>query len=379
MQQVRTSVKVDLTAIRSNLRVLSDKQPSKRLIAVVKADAYGHGAVKIADAVKDLVWGFGVATEEEAVELRESGVEQSILILGYTEPDSYMRLLSHGITFTIFRESDAVRLSKAANQLHVKAKIHIALDTGMSRIGFRPERESAAAIARIANLSGICMEGIFSHYACADMIDQTFTKEQLRCFQEFCRLLKEEYAVQIPLRHIGNSAAILTQDSCTCELIRAGIAMYGLCPSEDMIPFGTHLIPALSWETEISHLHTVPAGTTVSYGATVRVERETRIATLPVGYADGYPRMLSGKGFVLIHGNRAQILGRICMDQMMVDVTEIPNVEIGERVVLIGKDGADQITMEDLERLSQRFRYEIPCLISKRVPRLYEESDCLET
>ena len=363
-----TYVNIDLDAILANFEAVRSKTKAP-VMAIIKADAYGHGAVQIARLLEERVAFFGVSGVGEALELRQSGLEKPILILGHTPTAAYPQIVALGIRPAIFCLEDAELLSKEAVRQRTTAKFHLAVDTGMSRLGFQCTRVDAAVCAQAARLPGLQAEGLFSHFATADCLDLRRARAQQRRFDAFYEWLKEE-GITIPIRHMNNSAGLMNFDT-QYDLVRSGIVTYGLYPSEEVSPALLPLKPALSWYSRVSHVKTLPAGREVSYGGTYVTERDTRIATVPVGYADGYRRSLSGKFYVLIHGKRAPILGRICMDQMMVDVTDIPETAVGDRVTLVGRDGGEVITMEAIAAAADSFNYEFVCGISRRVPRIY--------
>lgn len=368
----RVEAVIDLGAVKKNFENMKKNlRVGVRMIAVVKTDAYGHGAVKVAHLVEDYdyIWGFAVATAEEALELRRANVRKPILILGYAFPEDYDMLVREDIRPAVFKLSMAKALSDAAVRAGKTIRVFFAVDTGMSRIGFSVNSRAADEAAEIACLPFLEIEGIFTHFARADETDKEPARRQAEKFDTFVKML-EERSVDIPLKSVSNSAGILEMPEYHYDLVRAGITIYGIYPSDEVSRETVKLYPAMSLVSHISYIKEVESGTAVSYGGTFVTERPTRIATVPVGYGDGYPRSLSGKGSVLIRGKRAPILGRICMDQFMVDVTDI-EAEEGDRVTLLGKDGDEQISVEELSGLSGRFPYEFTCCISKRVPRRY--------
>ena len=363
-----TYARIDLDAIADNFNAICRKA-GKPVMAVVKADAYGHGAIAVARLLEEKCAFFGVATILEALELRRAGLCKPILILGHTPPAAFPEAIQENIRPTIFRREDAQALSEAACQIGKTAAFHFAVDTGMSRIGFQPTEEDAQLCAAIAKLPGLYAEGLFSHFATADCADLSRTRAQADRFARFDRMLKER-GLSIPIRHLDNSAGIMNF-GCQYEMARAGIITYGLYPSAEVTPALLPLRPALSWHSRIVNLRLLPAGREISYGGTFVTRRPTTVATIPVGYADGYCRNLSNRFYVLIRGQKAPILGRICMDQMMVDVTDIPGVSLMDTVTLIGQNGNAQITMEEISAAADSFSYEFPCGISRRVPRIY--------
>ena len=363
-----TYVKIDLDVIESNIDAIRE-QVGVDVMAVIKADAYGHGAVQVARLLQDKCSFFGVSSILEAMELRRAGIYNPILILGQTPIRAFPALVQAEIRPTIFHYEAAVALSKAAQLLGKDAAFHLAVDTGMSRIGFQATEEDADICAEIANLPGLVCEGIFSHYATADCEDLSKSRAQAELFDKFCQMMKDR-GVEIPIRHMDNSAGLMNFPN-HYELVRSGIVTYGMYPSDEVDPGLLKIQPALQWLSRVTHVKTLPAGREISYGGTYVTTRETRVATVPVGYADGYRRSLSGKFYVLIRGKKAPILGRVCMDQMMVDVTDIPDVTLNDRVVLVGKSGDEEITMEAISAAADSFNYEFVCGISRRVPRIY--------
>lgn len=369
---LRCWAEISLSAIGHNIEEVRKRlAPGVRLLAVIKADAYGHGAVRVGKYLEDRVNYFAVATLEEAVELRENGIRLPILILGYTSPSQYEDLVAFDITQTIYSRETAELLNREAANQGKRAGIHIALDTGMTRIGFQVTEEDADVIADIGRLPHLKMEGLFTHFACADQKDKTYCSGQLEKFNRMVRML-EERKVEIPLKHVCNSAGIMEFDDFRYDMVRSGIVTYGLYPSEEVRKERLDLIPALEWKSRVIHVKEVGNGLGVSYGATyVTHEGRTRIATVSAGYADGYPRALSSKGRVLIHGQYAPILGRVCMDQFMVDVSRIPDVRVEDVVTLVGRDGENSISIEEIADPAARFNYEMACGISRRVTRVY--------
>ena len=366
-----THVTIDLDIISANFRAIQEKA-GVPVMAIVKADAYGHGAIQVARQLQDSCAFFGVSSMLEALELRKAGISTPILILGQIPTAAFATAIREGIRPSIFRYEDALELSKTAQSLGAEAPFHLVVDTGMSRIGFQTTEADADICAEICRLPNILPEGLFSHFATADCADLTKACLQAQKFDDFYRMLQDR-GVTVQLRHMDNSAGIMNF-SHHYELVRAGLVTYGLYPSEEVSPTLPQLQPALHWSSRVTHVKTLEAGREISYGGTYVTTKPTRVATVPVGYADGYRRALSGKFYVLIHGQRAPILGRICMDQMMVDVTDIPNARVGDRVVLIGRDGEHTITMEEIAAAADSFNYEFVCGISRRVPRFYRQN-----
>ena len=362
----RVYATVNLDAVASNMRSMRDNLPASTLImGSVKADGYGHGTIE------PYVFGYAVATIDEGIILRRHGINKTILILGVTHESRYEDLLRYDIRTAMFQYEKAKKLSDLALKQGKKAVVHLALDTGMSRIGMKADREHAKEAAAIAALEGIEVEGLFTHFARADETDKSAYEEQYRRYKEFLGYLKE-LGVKIPIRHCSNSAGIVESlESNHMDMVRAGIAIYGMYPSDEVDHNSVKLTPAMEIKSCITYIKEIEAGTAVSYGGTFVADHTMKVATIPVGYGDGYVRSLSGKGDVLIHGKRAAILGRICMDQFMVDVTDIPDVQEDDEVTLLGSDGAECITMEELAEKSGGFHYEMICDIGKRIPRVY--------
>ena len=363
-----TYVKIDLDVIEANFNTIREKA-GVDVMAVVKADAYGHGAVQVTRLLQDKCAFFGVSSILEAMELRRAGIYNPILILGHTPVSAFPVLVQAEIRPTIYHYDAALALSKAAQQQGKTAAFHFAVDTGMSRIGFQATEADADICAEIARLPNLHAEGLFSHFATADCADLTRSHAQAEQFDRFYEMLKAR-GVEVPIRHMDNSAGLMNFDK-HYHMVRSGIVTYGMYPSDEVNPADLSIRPALQWISRITHLKTLPAGREISYGGTFVTTRETRVATVPVGYADGYRRSLSGKFYVLIRGKRAPILGRVCMDQMMVDVTDIPDVTPRDQVVLVGRSGEEEITMEQIAAAADSFNYEFVCGISRRVPRIY--------
>lgn len=375
----RSYAKIDLDAISHNINEVKKRiGHGVKVMAVIKADGYGHGATVLGDFLKNEVDYYGVATIEEAMELREYGIKVPILILGYTSPSQYLTLVENDITQTVYNIEMAKEMSNAGEKCKKQAKIHIALDTGMTRIGFQPNEDGALAVKEIATFPNLIIEGLFTHFACADEKDKSYSELQIDRYDKFVELL-EEKDINIPIKHMCNSAGIMEFDNHRFDMVRSGIITYGLYPSEDVNKDAIKLKPALQWKTHVVNVKNVDSGHGVSYGATYITKNKTKIATISIGYADGYPRALSSKAKVLIHGSYAPIIGRVCMDQMMIDVTNIDNVEIEDEVTLVGQEGKNAISVEELAGMAGSFNYEFVCGIGKRVPRVYEgmEQECI--
>ncbi len=361
-------VKIDLDTIAANFDAVRAKA-GVPVMAVVKADAYGHGAVQVARLLQDRCAFFGVSSMLEALELRQAGLTAPILILGRMPISAIPYAVRENVRPTICHYEDAVALSEEAARQGKVAPLHLAVDTGMGRIGFQPTEEAADICAAIAKLPNITIEGLFSHFATADCADLTRAREQAAKFDAFDAMLKAR-GVEVPIRHLDNSAGLMNFPN-HYEMVRSGIVTYGMYPSDEVPPALLALKPALQWLSRVTHVKTLPAGSPISYGGIFVTSRPTIVATVPVGYADGYRRSLTGKFYVLIHGKKAPILGRICMDQMMVDVTDIPGVQLDDTVTLVGTDGDETITMEAIAAAADSFNYEFVCGISRRVPRIY--------
>lgn len=370
----RVCASVNLDAVINNIKVIHDKQgDTVKIMAVVKSDGYGHGALPIARCLedKDYIYGFATATAEEALILRRCGISKPIMILGYTFPYAYEDMIREDIAFTVFRKDMAEEISVLATKMNKKAKVHIKVDTGMHRIGIRFDEEGMAFVKELLAMPGIDAEGIFTHLANADTSDKSDAYEQVERFKAFIQKIKQELGYVFPVRHCFNSAGLMEMQDDMFNVGRVGISMYGVWPSDEMMKDKMKLQPALSLHSRIVYVKTLPPGAKISYGGTFETVRETRVATVPVGYGDGYPRGLSNCGSVIIKGVRCPILGRVCMDQFMVDVTELPEVMEGDSVTLIGTDGDEEITVEQLCDLYGGFRYEMICDIGKRVPKEY--------
>lgn len=368
---MRVRADVDLDAIHHNLSLAKSViNKDTQLMAVIKADGYGHGANQIAKYCDDVIDRYAVAIPEEGIDLRKAGFTKPINLLGYTHPTQYEDVINYDLIPAIFTLDMAKTLSQKALSMNKTVKIHIKLDTGMSRIGFADNEKSVDVIKEISLLPNLEVDGIFSHFARADEKDKSVARSQFERFTNFVNKLKSK-GLKIPNCHISNSAAIMELSDMNLQIVRSGIITYGLYPSEEMDKENFKIIPAMELKSQVSFVKTLKAGTPVGYGGTYVTDKETVIATIPVGYADGYPRSLSNKGRVIIKGQSAPIVGRICMDQFMVDVTCIEGVKQGDEVTLMGKEGEEFISCEELSGLAGSFNYEFVCDISKRVPRVY--------
>lgn len=369
----RIRARIDLDAIEYNIEKMKENLPEDtKLIVVAKADCYGHGALQITSllSLKEYVWGFAVATLDEAIVLRRGGITKPILVLGCIFPEQWIDALENNIRITVYAEELTKVLSDLAVKIGRKAYVHVKLDTGMGRIGFTPGKEGADKIEEISKLPNIVMEGLYTHFSKADEGDKSYTMKQVEAYT----WMKEELAgrgITFSYYHCCNSAGIIDLKGAGQNLARAGISTYGMYPSEEVHKENVDLKPALELISHVAFVKWVDEGKMISYGGTYVTKRRTKIATIPVGYGDGYPRSLSNKGYMLIHGKKAPIIGRVCMDQCMVDVTEIEDVKFGDEVVLVGRDGDEYLSVETLSRLSDRFNYEFVCLMGKRIPREY--------
>lgn len=365
---------IDLDKLAHNMREIRRIAKSENIIAVVKADAYGHGAVDVAPVLlENGANRLAVAIQSEAVELRRSGIECPIMVLGFTPPNLIDNLLKYDIEQTVYTYEFAKRLSKMAVRKNKIAKIHIAVDTGMGRIGFLPNDESCEVVYNISKLPNIVIEGVFCHFSTADEKDKTYTYKQVEKFDDFYAKLRAR-KVYIKMRHIANSAAIIDLPETHYEAVRPGIIIYGYYPSDEVNKENIDLLPVMTLKTNVVHIKTLPAGEYVSYGRKYKTEKETVIATLPIGYADGYTRLLFGKAKVILKGKFAPVIGKICMDQCMIDITEIQGVKVGDEVILIGEDGKNKFTADMIGELIGTISYEVVCMIGKRVPRVYTKN-----
>jgi len=367
----RVYADINLDAIEKNVdALLSATKEGTRAIAVVKADGYGHGDVAVSKTVYNKVFGYAVATIDEAINLRENGIDKPILILGFVTPDDYPKLIEHNVDATIFDLETATMLSDAAVYAGKKALCHIKVDTGMRRIGLEPDETGVEIVRKIKELPMLESSGIFTHFAAADELDKTSAHIQLQKFNQFVSSLEKE-GITFELKHSSNSAGIIDMPEANMDLVRLGISMYGMYPSDEVEKKNVDLMPALELKSHITMVKTVESGEKVSYGGTFVTKRPTTLATVSIGYGDGYPRALSSKGYVLINGRFAPIVGRVCMDQMMIDVTDIGEVHRNDTVTLIGRDGDNYISVEEIADLAGTFNYEFVCDLGKRIPRNY--------
>lgn len=373
LKKIRAAwAEVDLDALAHNMREVRRLAHKDALVtAVIKADGYGHGAKKIAQTLLDSgADRFAVAVLDEGIELRYSGFKVPILILGFTDKERAEEIVRNDLEQTVYSWDLAEALSLEAGKLGRTARIHIKIDTGMGRIGLQPDRDSVQLIKKISQLPNIIIEGIFTHFAVADSSDKTYTRIQYGRFNSILDELEKE-GVEINLRHCGNSAAIIDLQDMHMDMVRAGIMIYGLKPSDEVMLGKLELKQVMSLKVRISHIKDIEAGQSVSYGRRFIAGEKRRIASLPIGYADGYTRMLTGKGEVLVNGVRVPLVGSICMDQCMIDVTGIEDVKVGDEAVLFGKQGDGFIHVDELAEKLGTINYEITCMINKRVPRVY--------
>ena len=363
-----TRVKIDLDVISRNFDAVK-KKVGVPIMAIIKADAYGHGAIQVGRLLEDKCSFFGVSSMLEAMELRQAGLTNPILVLGHTPINAFPLAIEQGIRPAIFHWKDAVALSEAAQAAGHSALFHLAVDTGMSRLGFQATEESLDLCEQIVKLPGLVAEGLFSHFATADSADLERSRKQAALFDWFDGELKKR-GIHIPIRHLDNSAGLMNFDN-HYEMVRSGIVTYGMYPSSEVAPVLLGIRPAFQWRSRVTHVKWLEPGREISYGGTFVTSRPTKVATVPVGSADGYRRSLSNKFYVLIKGQKAPILGRVCMDQMMVDVTDIVDVQPEDTVILVGRSGNEEITVEQIAAAADSFNYEFVCGISRRVPRVY--------
>ncbi len=367
----RVCARIDLDAIEYNMEMIRrNLADGVKILSVIKSDGYGHGALQVARFLseKEYIWGYAVAALDEGMILRRGGIEKPILVMGCIFPEQWEEMLANEIHMTVYDSETARRVSDFAVKMGKKAFIHLKIDTGMSRLGFLAKEESVGRLVEISRMPNLVIEGMYTHFARADEADKTDAKRQLTEFLEMKDKLSS-LGVTASYYHCANSAGIIDLREADMDMVRAGIATYGLYPSDEVKKEMVPLRPAMELVSHVVHVKWVEADTPVSYGGTFVTARQTRIATIPVGYGDGYPRSLSNKGYVLIHGKKAPILGRVCMDQFMVDVTEIEGVEFGDLVTLVGQNGDACVTVEMLSDLAEKLRYEFICNFGKRVPR----------
>lgn len=361
---------IDLDILAKNMKILRQNVSSKYIAAIIKADGYGHGSVGVASTLlENGATHLAVARLTEALELRHGGITAPIFLLGYVEPEGAKVLIEHDIAVSVYSYDQAVVFSREAQKLNKVARIHIVVDTGMRRIGFLPDLAAIEVIKEIYKLPNLEFEGIFTHFAKADD-DKDFTDKQYNIFLDFIAELKK-INIEFKIRHCANSAAILKDEKYHLDMVRAGIIMYGINPLKDFDIKKMGINPAMSFKCKITHIKKVKKGEGISYSHTYVAKADRIIATLPVGYADGYPRGLSNKGEVLIGGKKAPIVGNICMDQCMVDVTDITNLQVGDEAVLFGKQKNASILVDEIAEKIDTINYEIPCMLARRVPKYY--------
>ena len=373
MRNSRVYADINLSAVLHNLEEMHKNiHKDTQIVAVIKTDAYGHGALPIAEAIEHVpyLWGYAVATVDEAMALIQDGRKKPILILGMTFREQFEIMVEEDIRPCVCEYRFAKKISDIAVAKNKICHIHIKIDTGMSRIGFQVNDETVETIKAIAKLPNIEIEGIFTHFANADAADKSSTFEQMKLFNDLCVKLESD-GIIIPIKHASNSAGIVDIPEANMNMVRAGIILYGLWPSDEVNKSALDLQPVMSLKSHVSYVKELEPGRAISYGGTYITKEYQLIATIPVGYGDGYARSLSNVGHVLIRGQKAPICGRVCMDQFMVDVTHIEGVVAGDEVTLLGRDMDEMITMEELGDLSDRFNYEFACLITPRVPRVY--------
>lgn len=375
----RVTARVDLDAIIHNYHQIRQNLLSDvKIMGIIKADAYGHGALPIAKELSALdIDMFGVATIQEGISLRKNGITNPMLILGFTGVEDFPDLIQYDLTQTVYETEMAIQLNEVAKSFNKKAKIHLKIDTGMGRLGFFTDDEAIEEISRLSKLNYLELDGIFTHFSKADEKDRQYTDAQVETFRHFLARLADK-GIRFPFVHASNSAGILSQISADFNLVRAGIILYGCYPSQEVNRENIKLKPALSIVAKVIFLKTMPAGKKISYGGVYQTDKETKIATVSIGYADGYSRLMSNQGRVLIRGQYAKVIGRICMDLMMVDVSEIADVQIGDEVVLFGSQNGQSISIEEVADLSETINYEVMCLIGKRVPREYYKDNAFQ-
>lgn len=364
---------IDLDALAHNMREIKRISKCDEILAVVKADAYGHGAADVAPVLlRNGATGLAVAVITEALELRREGIDAPVMILGHTPLEYVEDIVAYGIEQTVFSLEYAKALSKEAQKQERIVKIHIALDTGMGRIGFLPREESVEEILEISKLPNVELEGVFSHFSSADEKDLSYTNEQLQTFISFTESLIHN-GVAPRILHIANSAALIRLEKTHFQSVRPGIALYGYLPSREIGRDRISLKPVLTLKTRIVHLKTLEKGKYIGYGRAYQTERESMIATIPIGYADGYARALTGKAKVIAKGKLVPLVGRVCMDQCMLDVTEVPSLKVGDEVILLGEEEGVRFNADDMAELLGTISHEVLSTIGKRVPRVYIE------
>lgn len=376
MDNIMRSVwaEVDLDAVEYNIKNIVKASNNREVIAVVKADAYGHGAVDIIPTLlENGVSRLAVAVITEAIEIRKNNIKAPIMLLGFTPLEYCENLVKFDIEQTIYDLEYAKKLSDIGIKNDKKIKVHVALDTGMGRIGFMPSVQNVQKVKEICALDGIEVVGIFTHFATSDEKDKSYTYEQFNKTKWFIDALKKEN-INIPIKHVSNSGAIIDMPETFLDAVRAGIILYGYYPSDDVCKEKLKIKPILTLKTQVSHVKEMEKDMYISYGRTFKTERKSKIATIPIGYADGYSRLLGGKAKVIIKGKFAKVVGRICMDQCMIDVTDIDEVKVGDEVILLGEDNGLKYNADDMARDMGTINYEILCMIKQRIPRVYKKN-----
>lgn len=374
----RVVSEINLDAIAYNIRKIREiTNKNSQIMAVVKADAYGHGAVEVSKvALYNGADALAVAITDEGIQIRENNIKVPILVLGYTPEMQLEDCVKYDLIQTVYNVEMAENISKVAKRLNKIAKIHIKVETGMGRLGFLPSEEAYDDIIKISQMENIKIDGAFTHFATADSKDKSFTYEQAELFKNFILEL-EKRGIDIPIKHCANSASIMDLPELCFNMVRAGIILYGMYPSDEVKKEKLDIKPVMSLKTQISYIKEEPCGVSIGYGRTFFTKRNSKVATVPVGYADGYSRALSNKGRVLVRGKYAPIVGRICMDQFMIDITDIPEASIGDEVVLIGEQGGNIVSAEEIAKLIDTINYEVVCMIGKRIPRVYIKNNTI--
>lgn len=344
---------------------------SVRVCAVVKANGYGHGVIEVSKACLAAGADFlAVAMISEAMELREAGFSCPILILGWTPEEGYEQAIANEVRLALFNVEEAEKLNAKAKEMGKKALVHLKLDTGMSRIGFQADETGLRIAEAILNMEFITVEGIFSHFSKADEADKTFARLQLAAFKQFNDQLQQRTGVRIPIQHMAASAGIIDLPEGHLDMVRPGIMLYGFQPSDEM-QHSADVKPALCWKARVGRVQKLPAGRLIGYNGTFELQKETMVATVPVGYADGYNRLLSNRGYVICRGKKLPIIGKVCMDQFMIDVSQLPDLKVGDEVILLGEDQGVSITVTEMANMLKTIEHEVVCGIAPRVPKFY--------
>lgn len=368
----RIFARINMDNLRYNISLMKSLvKPDMKILVVIKADAYGHGSVEVAKRIDDLADYYGVATIDEAIELRTAGIDKPILIIGYTASYDFQKLIDYNIAQAVYDVEECKKLSDLAVANKTKVKVHIKVDSGMSRIGFPVSEEGFDSAVKLKDMPGLDIEGIFTHYAKADEVDKKYAYGQKEKFLRFISVM-EDSGMEFAIKHIDNSAGTMEMDDDDFDMVRVGIVTYGLYPSDEMDE-SVAIKPVMSLVAHVAHIKTLEPGVGVGYGWTYITDKDTMVATVTVGYADGYPRAMSNIGRVIIRGEYAPIIGRVCMDQIMVDVTHISDVTLNDEVILIGGTDDKYISVEEVAEPAASFNYELVCNIGRRVPRVYYE------